>query len=214
MTDKLLELEKQLDNYGVGTNLDEDTLLLFPENFRKIHSYRLFGSDLLAIPADEGDEMEQTFSFLSSKDSLNLFDSEFRTEQMDDFIQIGNVFGSSKIVLLNKVKNTVHIFYHSAISCDIESLTYNVENGVGSLEEFIQSLRPQTVCCFANRKSYYPEYNVFEIRDNFELLNDGEIIKYSDEKTVWEEYFKLVDNAVDKGLEVHYAPQKIIERLG
>jgi hypothetical protein len=151
---------------------------------------------------------------LSSKDTLDLFDSEFTTEQMDDFIQIGNISGASEIVLLNTVKNTVHTFHHSVISCDIKSLTYSLENGIGSLEDFIQSLRPQTVCCFADRKSYYPAYYVFEIRDNFELLNDGEIIKYSDEQTIWQEYYKLVGNSVDKGYEVHYAPRGILERLG
>ena len=214
MTDKLVELEKQIDGYGIGTNLSDSTLLLFPDNFRKVHSYRLFGSDLLAIPAGKNDEMEQPFSFLSSKDALDLFDSEFRTDQMDNFIQIGNIFGGSKIVLLNIIKNTVHVFHHSVISCDHESLTYSLENGIGTLEEFIQSLRPQTVCCFANRKSYYPEYYIFEIRDNFELMNDATFTKYLDEKTLWQEYYKLVDNAVDKGFEVHYAPRRIRERLG
>ena len=213
MTEKLLELEKQLDNFGVKTNLDENTLLLFPDNFREIHSYNLFGDNLLAIPAGENDEMEQTFSFLSSKNTLELFESEFKTEQMTDFIQIGNVSGTTEIVLLNKVKNTVHTF-HVSDFCDKDWLTYKLENEICKLEDFIQKLRPQTVCCFANRKSYYPEYNVFEIRDNFELLNDGKIIKYSDEQAVWQEYYKLVDNAVDKGFEVHYAPREILERLG
>ncbi|OUD31749.1 hypothetical protein [Flavobacterium sp. FPG59] len=212
MTEKLFELEKQLDNFGVKTNLDQNTLLLFPENFREIHSYKLFGDNLLAIPAGENDEMEKPFSFLSSKQTLELFDSEFRTEQMNDFIQIGNVFGSTEIVLLNKARNTVHIFHISDI-CDKDWLTYKLETEICELEVFIQNLRPQTVCCFANRKSY-SEYNVFEIRDNFKLLNDGNITEYSEEKTVWEAYHKLVDESVDKGFEVHYAPRKILERLG
>ncbi len=213
MREKLFELEKQLDNFGVRSNLDENTLLLYPDNFRAIHSYKLFGDNLPAIPAGEYDEIEQPFSFLSSKDTLELFESEFRTEQMNDFIQIGNVYGSTGIVLMNKVKNSVHIFHISDIF-DTKRLTYKLEHEFCKLEDFIQNLRPQTVCCFTNRKSYYPEYETFEIRDNFELLNDGETIKYSDEKAVSEEYYKLVDKAVDKGFEVHYAPREILLRLG
>jgi hypothetical protein len=129
MKSYLFELEKQLDNFGVGTSLNKNDLLLFPENFRKIHSYKIFGGDLLEIPAGENDEMEKPFSFLSSKQTLELFDSEFRSEQMNDFIQIGNVFGSTEIVLLNKVKNTIHIFHISDI-CDKDWLTYKLDKEI------------------------------------------------------------------------------------
>jgi hypothetical protein len=212
MTEKLLELERLLGNFGAKSHLDENTLLLFPDNFRKIHSYKLFGENLIAIPAGKNDEMEKPFTFLRSKDTLELFDSEFRTEQMDDFIQIGNACNLTEIVLLNKVKNSVHIFHISDI-CDKDWVTYKLNKEICSLEDFIQNLRPQTVCCFTNRGSYYPEHYVFEIRDNFELLNDGNVIKYTDEDTVWEEYYKLVDDAVKKGFIVDYAPRKVLERI-
>lgn len=213
MRDKLIELEKQLDMFGVNSSLNQNDLSLFPENFRQVHSHKIFGENLLAIPAGENDEMERTFSFLSNFESLESFFTEFKTEQMNDFIQIGNSFGLTEIVLLNVVKNSIHIFHISDI-CDNERLSYKLQNEICKLEEFIQNLRPQTVCCFIDRKSYYPEYYVLEIRDNFELLNDGQIFKYPDEKTVWEEYLKLIENAVDKGLEIHYAPRKIIEKIG
>jgi hypothetical protein len=216
MTDKLLELEKQLDNYAVGTSLKENDLLLFPKEFRQIHSYKIFGDDLLAIPAAaiiEGyiDEFEKPFRFLSGIDELQIFETEFREGISDEFIQIGCLYSVTEIVLLNKIKNTIHIL-HVQDFVALDQYKYKLEKGICSLEQFIECLKPQTVSCFANRKSYYPEYEIFEIRDKFVLKNNNKQTKYSDNETVWDEYYKLVDNAVDKGFEVHYAPRKVIER--
>ncbi len=218
MTHKLLELQKQLDNYGVVTSLNKNDLLLFPENFRQIHSYKIFGGDLLAINEDliiegESDEFEKPFRFLSGIDELEIFDREFRKGVSEDFIQIGCLYGVTEIVLLNKIKNTVHIL-HVQDFLALDQYQHKLDKGLCTLENFIEGLRPQTVSCFDYRKSYYPEYEIFEIRDKFVIKNGDNYIKYTDNETAWKQYYKLVDNAVDKGFEVHYAPRKVIERLG
>jgi len=63
MTDKLKELEKQLGQLLEKSEMSGENLLLFPENFRQTHSFKIFDDDLLAMPAnliiDVDDEFEQ-----------------------------------------------------------------------------------------------------------------------------------------------------------
>jgi hypothetical protein len=216
MIEKLIELEKQLVGYSERSNLNEESLLLFPENVRQIHSYKVFGDDLLAIPAGliiEGDdgEFEKPFSFLDSIGTIEIFESEFRSEIPHDFIQIGNVYGSTEIVLLNKTKNSVHIFHVSDIA-DSKWLKYKLQKEICDLATFVQNLRPQTVCCLIDPNNY-SKWDIFEIRNNCELMNDVELIKYPDHETAWNEYRKLVDESLAKGYQFHYGPKRIKDEL-
>lgn len=215
MTDKLKELEKQLGAFSEKSELSGERLLLFPENFRRVHSFKIFGNDLLAIPANliiEGDdeEFEKPFSFLDSLETIKIFDSEFRPEVPDDFIQIGNLCGSTEIVLLNKLKNTVHIFHVSDIA-DKDWLKYKLEKAICDLEVFINNIRVQTVCCLMNPKDY-SKWDIFEIRNN-EILTFNELLQYTDKETTWKEYKKLVEKSLEKGFKIHYAPKKLLNEL-
>ena len=68
MTEKLTALEQMLHPHALQSQLQGETLQSFPENAKKLHGYRIFGPDLLAIPANMiinvyEDEYELPFAF-------------------------------------------------------------------------------------------------------------------------------------------------------
>ncbi len=212
MTDKLTELEKQLGDLSENSGLTGESLLLFPENFRQVHSFKIFGVNLLAIPANiiiEGDdeEFEKPFSFLDKLETLKIFESEFRSEIPEDFIQIGDLYGSTEIVLLNKLKNTIHIFHVSDVA-DKDWLRYKLEKEICNLDVFIDNIRVQTVCCLMNPNDY-SKWDIFEIRNNG-ILTNAELTKFTDRETTWNEYRKLVKKSIEKGYKILYASKTIL----
>ena len=215
MTDKLTELEKQIGHLSEKSGLSGENLLVFPENFRQVHSFKIFGDNLLAIPANliiEGDdeEFEKPFSFLDSLENLKLFESEFRPEVPYDFIQIGNLYGSAEIVLLNKLKDTIHIFHVSDLS-DKDWLKYKLEKGICDLESFIDSLRVQTICCLMDPTDY-SKWDICEIRNN-EILTGAGLLKFTDKETACMEYKRFIEKSLESGFQIHYAPKKILNEL-
>jgi hypothetical protein len=213
MENKLFELEKQLEDYSGYCQLDIESRLLFPENFRQIYKYKIFGDNLLSIPANliidgDDDEFEKPFSFLNASEELDVFEKEFRSEISDHFIQIGHLYNCTELVLLNKIKNTVHVFHVSDIA-DIDWLNYKLENGICNLDEFVNNIRPQTVCCLINPKNY-SEWDIFEIRNETELKTEAELIEFEDKKTVNEEYIEQVKKSLEKGFDINYAPQSVL----
>lgn len=213
MDNKLFELEKQLEDYSGYCQLDIESRLLFPENFRQIYKYKIFGDNLLSIPANliidgDDDEFEKPFSFLNTLEELNVFEKEFRSEISDHFIQIGHLYNCTELVLLNKIKNTVHVFHVSDIA-DKDWLNYKLENGICNLNEFVNSIRPQTVCCLINPKDY-SEWDIFEIRNETELKTERELMEFKDKKTVNEEYIEQVKKSLEKGFDINYAPQSVL----
>jgi hypothetical protein len=215
MIAKLQELERQLYGYSESTKLNAQSLLVFPEYFRQIHSYKIFGNNLLAIPASllikgDDEEFESPFFFVDDIATLQIFESEYRTVVPEYFIQIGYL-GGTEIVLLNKTKNSIHVFHVQDVA-DVKWLTYKLENEICLVDVFIESLRIQTVSCFINPKDY-SQCAMFEIRNDVELKNDSTTIKYTYTTTVWSEYLKLVKRVLDKGFELHYAPKRLISEL-
>lgn len=213
MDNKLFELEKQLEDYSGYCQLDIESGLLFPENFRQIYKYKIFGDNLLSIPANliidgDDDEFEKPFSFLNTSEELDVFEKEFRSEISDHFIQIGHLYNCTELVLLNKIKNTVHVFHVSDIA-DKDWLNYKLENGICNLDEFVNSIRPQTVCCLINPKDY-SEWDIFEIRNETELKTERELMEFKDKKTVNEEYIEQVKKSLEKGFDINYAPQSVL----
>ena len=86
----LSELEKQLEQYAENSKLIEENYVFLSEEMRQIYSFKIFGDNLLAIPADlliEGDdeEFEIPFSFLNSLEEIDIFENEFRAEIPDHF---------------------------------------------------------------------------------------------------------------------------------
>lgn len=211
---KLEKLEQSLESFAEYSALKENSLSLFPENFRKLHAYKIFGNNLLAIPANliiegDDDEFEKPFRFLSEEDELETFENEFREDVPDEFIQIGNLYEATEIVLLNKLRNTIHIFHVQDV-CDADWMMYKLQKEISSLDEFVASLRPQTVTCLLN-PSNDAQYEMFEIRNETELFDGTTTVKCSNSETVWKKYFELLTNAISNGFEIHYAPQRVIQ---
>ena len=216
MIDKLRQLEKELEDLSEKAKFSDNDLLLFPENFRQMFTFKIFGADLLAIPAKlliEGDvdEFEIPLSLTGEIEALKLFESEFRSEIPTEFIQVGNLYGSTEIVLLNKLKNTIHIF-HVADIADKESLKYKLQNEVCDLNTLIENIRPQTVCCLINPKDF-SKWNLFEIRNNLELKNDDKLLKYQNFEETRTAYKTMVKKSIMNGYEIHYAPKKLKNEL-
>ena len=213
MNEIVARIEKDLDNIGQSSQLSESELSYFPEILRNLHSYKIFGQDLLAIPTNvlisgEDEEHQKPFSFLSVKEQLNIFESEFRELVPEKIIPFGYIHGASEIVLLDTEKDSVHVFHVSDV-CDLEWLKYKLENGKGSFNEFLKNITLQTVSCFMNPNDY-SQAVLIEIR-NGQLYYDYELIEYSED--VWAEYFRLCNSYLEKGFEIHYGPVKVKTEL-
>ncbi|MFH6994783.1 hypothetical protein [Flavobacterium sp. FlaQc-48] len=212
MKNKLWQLEHELQEFSERTKFSETDLLLFPDNFQQVHSFKIFGDDLLAIPAEliiEGDEkeFEIPLSLTSELETIEIFESEFRAEIPKEFIQIGNLNSSAEIVLLNKLKDTIHIFHVSDIT-DKEWLKCKLEKKVCDLNTFIENIRPQTVCCLINPKDF-SEWDIFEIRNKIEIKKEDKLLKYENSNEAWTNYKTLVKSSIMNGFEIHYAPKKL-----
>jgi len=216
MKDQLSKLESQIISYSKKSQLSSEELLLFPEYFRIIFDYQLFGNDLLAIPTQlmfkgEKDEFEKPFSFFHNMETLQIFESEYRPDIPTDFIQIGNLYGTTDLVLLNKQKETIHIIHVSDI-VDTDWLKHKLEQQICDLKTFINSIRVQTVCCLMDPNNY-SKFELIEIRNQTEIKTGNDTITCLDKETTWLEYRKLVDSSLAKGYELHYAPGRLIVEL-
>lgn len=211
MKNKLTELEKQIEEYSEYCKLHEVDYMSFPEKIREIFSFKIFGDNLLSIPSNliinDDDEFELPFSFLNSVEEIDVFESEFKSEIPNNFIQIGSLSNATEIVLLNKVKNTIHVFHVSDV-VDKSWLNYKLENEICDLQTFINYIRPQTVCCLINPEDY-SKLDLFEIR-NFNILKTNDNEKLYDEKIIWGEYIKLIKKSIENGFIIHYAPKKAL----
>lgn len=216
MNDKLTELEKLLEEQSRASNFSPTELSIYPETFRHIHSYKLFGKNLLSIPANllikgEDGEFEKPFNFIDDMKAINIFESEFRGEISNEFVQIGNLFGSTEIVLLNKLNNRVHVFNVSDIT-DKSRMKRKLNNSICGLTTLIGNIRPQTVCCLMNPKNY-SKYEILEIRNNTTIVTKDFKKELENTSETWKEYLNIVKKAIDTGFEIHYAPKKVIDEL-
>ncbi|WP_133259649.1 hypothetical protein [Pseudochryseolinea flava] len=80
------------------------------------------------------------------------------------------------------------------------------------MDQLIDNLRPQTVCCLINPNDY-SQWDIFEIRNETELKKEDEMIRYRDKETTWTEYKKSIEASLRKGYQIHYAPKKIKDEL-
>ncbi|MCG8573681.1 MAG: hypothetical protein MI810_02260 [Flavobacteriales bacterium] len=209
----LESLESQLHDQGQTSELDSDSLSALPEKLKTIHSHQLFGADLLAVPAEliiEGDEeeYEKPFSFLDLKEGYDIFESEYREEIPENFIPFGYLHGASEIVLYNKTKSSVHVFHVSDI-VDLDWIKYKLKTPICSFDKFIQNLKPQSVGCFMN-PSNYSEWTMIEIRDG-KLYLDYESQELKND--LWSDYFEICQSLLNEGMEIHYAPKKVLEKF-
>ena len=214
MNSTLSRLEQELQAWGLPSELPAELLQTLPEAIQNIHRYRLFGGDLLAIPHNlviEGDdeEFEDPFSFMALPEQFEIFESEYREDIPEELIPFGQLHGATEMVVLNTLKNTVHSFHITDIF-DAPFLEYKLtKDSMGSLEHFIEQLRPQTVCCFINPQDH-GEYEMWEIVNKTTLKHDYEETVFPDEQSVWEAYNELVQQALEKSWDLHYAPRKIM----
>ncbi|MEJ1241044.1 hypothetical protein WBG78_23050 [Chryseolinea sp. T2] len=209
----LKSLEQKIDKYSRGSELTDKDLQLLPENIRQLHSYRLFGSDLLAIPGSLfDDEFERPFRFVGDLETLEIFEREFRPDIPENFIQIGSLYGANEIVLLDKQNDTIHIF-HVSDTADASWLKRKLNRQVCDIITLIESLRPQTVCCLMDPGNY-SKWDIFEIANGNELKLEGEIRYCADEATAWLEYKSLIRKSLEKGFQLHYAPIAVRDEFG
>lgn len=215
MKEYLMSLERQIDHYARPSSFNQEQLQLFPENSRQIHSYKIFGDHLLAIPAHiiikgDEDEFEVPFRFLENEQELNGFETEFRAVVPHHFMPVGYLC-ELEIVLINKTNNCVYVF-HVADIADKDWIKYKLEKPLCSWETFVKNLRPQTVCCFINPNKY-SEYDMFEIRNKTELMSYTGNIQCTNEEEVWKEYNRSIQASINKGFEIIYAPKKVMEAM-
>jgi len=212
MIDKLTELEGKLLGLSEPSLLPEEIIISFPENLKQIHSYKIFGENLLAIPSslinNDDDDFEKPFSFINSLESTHVFETEFRPEIPENSIQIGSLYNSTEIVLLNCLKESIHIFNVADI-VDRDWLKYKLTNKICDLTTFINNIQAQTVCCLLNPTNF-SQFEIFEIRNTNELKNDNSLIKYPDNATAKKELKKLLEISLDKGYKIHYAPKALL----
>lgn len=212
MKNKLAILEEELGQHSQKSQLSGDALQSLPDNLKRLHSFRIFGADLLAISANlivkgDDDDFERPFRLLDDLEEIEVFEREFRSDIPNEYIQIGNIYGTTEIVLLNRLRDTIHIFHVSDVA-DKKWLKYKLKNGICDLNQLIDNLRPQTVCCLINPKDY-SQWDILEIRNETELKKEGGVTRYTDRETTWIEYKKYVETSLRKGYQIHYAPKKI-----
>lgn len=217
MNTTLSRLEQDVQAWGQPSELPAGLLRSLPAAIQEVHRYRLFGNDLLAIPHNligngDDEEYETPFSFMTLAKQFGIFESEYREYIPEKFIPFGQLYGATEMVVLNTLKNTVHSFHVTDIF-DAPFLEYKLtKDSMGSLEHFIEQLRPQTVCCFINPQDH-GEYEMWEIVNKTTLKHDYEDTVYPDEQLAWDAYYELVQRALEKDWDLHYAPRRVIQQL-
>ena len=213
MVELYKRLEDRLENQGMLSELKQEILSKLPTRLSEIHNYKLFGSDLLAIPAEiiisgNEEEYENPCSFLDLEDGFENFENEFRKEIPKNYIPFGYLYGASEIVLYNELTDSVNVFNVSDIS-DRNWIKYKLENPICTFEKFISELRIQTVTCFINPKKY-SEAVLLEIRSD-KIYYDYELQPIS--MNISNEYNKYCQSLIEAGLEIHYAPKSVQAEL-
>ncbi|WP_438425476.1 hypothetical protein [Aquimarina macrocephali] len=203
------QIESRLNRLGLPSKLKQETLSTLPNRLKEIHLHKVFGTDLLAVPAEliiEGDdeEYEKPFSFLDLDEGLENFENEFRPEIPNNFIPFGYLYGASEIVLYNNTNDSVHIFHVSDI-VDSDWIKYKLDNSVCSFEKFIKEIKPQTVTCLINPNDY-SEAVLIEIRAD-KIYCDYELEEFN--TSTLDDYYIRCKSLIEKGLEIHYAPKKV-----
>lgn len=214
MNETVKHIESQLGDLGQNSQLSKKAQSQLPPPLKEIHSYKIFGSDLLSVPAEliiEGDEeeYEKPFSFLDDNDWFNMFEQEYRPEVPKNFIPLGHLYGGSDIVVCNDIQNSIHVFHVSDIA-DKDWLKYKLNDSLGSFQEFIQHIRPQTVTCLLNPEDYSKAILI-------ELRNGKAYVDYEFRepkgKDIWQVYLSACKSYMEKGMEIHYAPQIVRNQL-
>lgn len=215
MKAKLTELEQLLEKYSTRSALPREFVTNFPSDLQQVHSYKIFGDNLLAIPANliipgDDEEFEHPFTFTDSEETLRIFESEYRDEITKEFVQIGWLT-RTQVVLLNTISEAIHIFNVQDVA-DKKWLNYKLQRQVCTFQMFIERLRVQTVCCFLNPENY-SQFDIFEIRDGLELKTDSGTTTFTSIELLIKEYFNLVNQSLAKGYKLHYAPQHVMDAV-
>jgi hypothetical protein len=208
------QIESESNGLVTNSTLNSDYKSSLPKHLRSLHKYKLFGGDVFAVPSEliisgEEDEYEKPFSFLASDSEVEVFESEYRPEIPDNFIPFGYLYGATEVVLLDKKRDTVHIFHVSDIA-DIDWLKKKLKNEICSYVDFIKNIKQQTVTCLINPKNY-AEALLIEIRGNDKIYCDYSYKQ--DTKDLWGDYISICESYINKGFEIHYSSKKLKEIL-
>lgn len=214
MNQILQSIEEKLQGSAEETALTPADLSGLPPELQALHTFRIFGGDLLAVPQEliipgDDEEYEVPFAFLDLAEQLAIFASEFRELVPDKFHPFGYFYGSSEVVVFDTERKTVHEFHVSDV-VDPGMMEYNLEKSLGKLEAFLTQLRPQTVTCFIN-PSDYSQFEMLEIREGNRIYHDWELGEPME--NVRAEYLKLCDSLVAEDMKLNYAPKWVSEHL-
>lgn len=207
-------IEKESNDSALYSSLNSDYVLSLPIDIKRLCNYKVFGFDIFAVPNEiiiKGDntEYENPFSFLASDKEVISFESEYRPAIPNNFIPFGYLHGGTDVVLLDKKRETVHVFHVSDIA-DKDSLKRKLNNEICTYIDFIKSIRLQTVTCLIN-PSNYSEALLLEIREKDKIYFDYSLQSISRE--LWADYIGICKSYMDKGFKVHYSSKWIKEML-
>lgn len=85
-------------------------------------------------------------------------------------------------------------------------------NPTCDLKTFVENIRLQSVCCLLNPKDF-SEYEILEIRNKTVIKTEDIEKEYKSMIETWTEYLRIIENSINKGYEIHYAPKKVIDEL-
>lgn len=207
-------IEKESNDSGIYSSLNSDYVLSLPSDIKRLYNYRVFGFDIFAVPNEiiiKGDntEYENPFSFLASDKDVKSFENGYRPAIPNNFIPFGYLHGGTDVVLLDKKRETVHVFHVSDIA-DIDWLKWKLKNEICTYIDFIKSIRLQTVTCLINT-SNYSEALLLEIRDKDKIYYDYSLQSISGE--LWGDYITICKSYMEKGFKIHYSSKCIKEML-
>lgn len=214
--DALKKLESDVLNYGLKSDFSKPEIENLPKIIQIIFEYKIFGTDILAIPNLCEDEPEIPICFVSSKSEIDFFEQEYREFFPKVFSIIGFMHGADQLILFNNKNSTVHECHVDDVF-DESLLDYKLETVIASFSEFVTSIIPQTITCFMN-PNHAGQYDIIEIKKpstvqfgfNYGQTNAeyGEK-EFSTLENAWEYYIDLIKKSAKKGFTIHYGPKKL-----
>ena len=108
MNNYLKSLESKISPNAKKCVLLENELTSYPEQFKKLCKYKIFGKGVLALNRrfisggwDDVEDFQRSFHFVNSKENINIFTSEYQDMFSSQFKLIGYTTHYSEIYMIN-----------------------------------------------------------------------------------------------------------------
>lgn len=219
----LIGLSSMSSGQGDKINNNNYDVNSFSEIQQRILKYPIFGKGVFSVPCeligkcnDPDYQYGIPFRFFNVSDETNDIEN-FRLNYGDEIYSRYSLLGFllDEMVLLNNDKETIH-FIHPADIADESHFRYRIEEKICMLEEFLEFITPQSVCCFMDPESSM-HFNLFEkkgktlIYELNPLTSEGvwEKKEYETEELCIKAYNELVELSKSKGYSIHYGPRGV-----